>query len=152
MQREMTQRAGLSQVRIHHQSNAPHRLHTRSIAPTLIGEIWDDAISTWPTEHPLGDVLKALNGFHTPTGKISNASDIASASHYNVRKTILESTLADGPITLPEAPKPLTPPEQIRSKAPFFEHTDKCLTSETWSNYSKACLEGYNFCCATLRA
>jgi crotonobetainyl-CoA:carnitine CoA-transferase CaiB-like acyl-CoA transferase len=103
----------------------------------------DAAISTWTAERSLDDVLAALKEANIPSGKIYDASDIASDPHYQAREMLLASTLDDGTsVTLPGiVPKLVATPGRVQSRAPTLgQHTDSVLeglgidasTRESW--------------------
>jgi formyl-CoA transferase len=92
----------------------------------------DAAISTWTAERNLDDVLAALKDANIPSGKIYDAADIASDSHYQARDMLLTSQLDDGTaVTLPGiVPKLTATPGRVRSRAPSLgQHTDAVLES-----------------------
>lgn len=95
-------------------------------------ELIDAAISAYTAQHPLDEVLTAMNAAGVPAGKSYDASDIANDPHYQARDMILQTTLADGSvIQVPGiVPKLSKTPGQITRVAPSLgQHTTEILDS-----------------------
>ena len=92
----------------------------------------DQAISAYTSQHPLDDVLAAMNQAGVPAGKSYDAADIAQDPHYRARDMILEATLPDGStVEVPGiVPKLSQTPGSVTRAAPSLgQHTTEILDS-----------------------
>ena len=95
-------------------------------------DLIDAAISAYPAQHSLDDVLAAMNAAGVPAGKSYDAADIANDPHYQAREMILNATLADGSVVQVPGivPKLSKTPGQITRSAPELgQHTTEILES-----------------------
>jgi formyl-CoA transferase len=95
-------------------------------------DLIDAAISAYTAQHPLDDVLTAMNAAGVPAGKSYDAADIANDPHYQARDMILNATLADGSVVQVPGivPKLSKTPGQITRPAPELgQHTTEVLES-----------------------
>jgi formyl-CoA transferase len=90
----------------------------------------DQAIESWTREHDLDAVLQALERADVPAGRVYDAEDILSDSHYAARQVIERWQLPDGkPMKIPGVvPKLSTTPGKTRWLGPTLgEHTGEIL-------------------------
>ena len=91
----------------------------------------DAAIGAWTAQHPVTEVLEALDKAAVPAGRIYTVADIAADPHYQARGMLQSLTMDDGTaMTVPGVvPKLSATPGQHRRNAPQLgQDTDQILT------------------------
>ena len=91
----------------------------------------DAAIGAWTAQHPVAEVLEALDKAAVPAGRIYTVADIAADPHYQARGMLQAVAMDDGStLTVPGiVPKLSATPGQHRRNAPELgQDTDQILT------------------------
>ena len=91
----------------------------------------DAAIGAWTAQHPVAEVLEALDKAAVPAGRIYTVADIAADPHYQARGMLQTLAMDDGSaLTVPGiVPKLSATPGQHRRNAPQLgQDTDQILT------------------------
>ena len=91
----------------------------------------DAAIGAWTAQHPVAEVLEALDKAAVPAGRIYTVADIAADPHYQARGMLQTLAMDDGSaLTVPGiVPKLSVTPGQHRRNAPQLgQDTDQILT------------------------
>ncbi len=89
------------------------------------------AIGAWTAQHPVAEVLEALDKAAVPAGRIYTVADIAADPHYQARGMLQAVEMDDGStLTVPGiVPKLSATPGQHRRNAPQLgQDTDQILT------------------------
>ena len=95
----------------------------------------DAAIGAWTAQHPIDQVLQALDAAAVPAGRIYSVADIAADPQYQARHMILQTTDAQGrPLKVPGiVPKLAETPGRLRTPAPLLgQHNDEVLGRPGW--------------------
>ena len=95
----------------------------------------DAAIGAWTVQHPIAQVLQALDAAAVPAGRIYSVADIAADPQYQARHMILQTTDAQGrPLKVPGiVPKLAETPGRLRTPAPLLgQHNDEVLGRPGW--------------------
>jgi formyl-CoA transferase len=95
----------------------------------------DAAIGAWTVQHPIDQVLQALDAAAVPAGRIYSVADIAADSQYRARDMILQTADAQGrPLKVPGiVPKLAQTPGRLRTPAPLLgQHNDEVLGRPGW--------------------
>ena len=95
----------------------------------------DAAIGAWTVQHPIAQVLQALDAAAVPAGRIYSVADIAADPQYQARDMILQTTDAQGrPLKVPGiVPKLAQTPGRLRTPAPLLgQHNDEVLGRPGW--------------------
>ena len=90
----------------------------------------DAAIGAWTAQHPVAEVLEALDKASVPAGRIYTVADIAADPHYQARGMLQAVEMDDGStLTVPGiVPKLSATPGQHRRNAPQLgQDTDQIL-------------------------
>jgi crotonobetainyl-CoA:carnitine CoA-transferase CaiB-like acyl-CoA transferase len=95
----------------------------------------DAAIGAWTVQHPIDQVLQALDAAAVPAGRIYSVADIAADPQYRARDMILQTADAQGrPLKVPGiVPKLAQTPGRLRTPAPLLgQHNDEVLGRPGW--------------------
>jgi crotonobetainyl-CoA:carnitine CoA-transferase CaiB-like acyl-CoA transferase len=95
----------------------------------------DAAIGAWTAQHPIAQVIQALDAAGVPAGRIYSVADIAADPQYQAREMIVQTADADGrPLKVPGiVPKLADTPGRLRSPAPRLgQHNDEVLGRAGW--------------------
>jgi crotonobetainyl-CoA:carnitine CoA-transferase CaiB-like acyl-CoA transferase len=95
----------------------------------------DAAIGAWTAQHPIGQVIQALDAAGVPAGRIYSVADIAADPQYQAREMIVQTADADGrPLKVPGiVPKLADTPGRLRSPAPRLgQHNDEVMGRAGW--------------------
>lgn len=95
----------------------------------------DAAIEAWTLQHPLTEVLDALDGANVPAGRIYSVADIVRDPQYLAREMVVEARTADGStLKVPGiVPKLSATPGRIAHPAPRLgEHTQEIVSAQGW--------------------
>ena len=95
----------------------------------------DAAIGAWTVQHPIAQVLQALDAAAVPAGRIYSVADIAADPQYQARDMILQTADAQGrPLKVPGiVPKLAQTPGRLRTPAPLLgQHNDEVLGRPGW--------------------
>lgn len=95
----------------------------------------DAAIGAWTGQHPIAQVLQALDAAAVPAGRIYSVADIAADPQYQARDMILQTADAQGrPLKVPGiVPKLAQTPGRLRTPAPHLgQHNDEVLGRPGW--------------------
>jgi crotonobetainyl-CoA:carnitine CoA-transferase CaiB-like acyl-CoA transferase len=95
----------------------------------------DAAIGAWTVQHPIDQVLQALDAAAVPAGRIYSVADIAADPQYRARDMILQTADAQGrPLKVPGiVPKLAQTPGRLRTPAPLLgQHNDEVLSRPGW--------------------
>jgi len=92
----------------------------------------DAAISAWTAQHPVAEVLEALDKASVPAGRIYTVADIAADPHYQARGMLQTLTMNDGSaMTVPGVvPKLSLTPGSHRRHAPQLGQDTAQILSE----------------------
>ena len=91
----------------------------------------DAAIGAWTAQHPVAEVLEALDKAAVPAGRIYTVVDIAADPHYQARGMLQTLAMDDGSALMVPGivPKLSVTPGQHRRNAPQLgQDTDQILT------------------------
>ena len=95
----------------------------------------DAAIGAWTAQHPIAQVIQALDAAGVPAGRIYSVADIAADPQYQAREMIVQTADADGrPLKVPGiVPKLADTPGRLRSPAPRLgQHNDEVMGRAGW--------------------
>ena len=95
----------------------------------------DAAIGAWTVQHPIAQVLQALDAAAVPAGRIYSVADIAADPQYQARDMILQTTDAQGrPLKVPGIVHKLAEtPGRLRTPSPLLgQHNDEVLCRPGW--------------------
>ena len=92
----------------------------------------DAAIGAWTAQHPVAEVLEALDKASVPAGRIYTVADIAADPHYQARGMLQQVTMDDGSaLTVPGiVPKLSATPGQHRRNAPQLGQDTETILAE----------------------